>query len=268
MASLTAQAESIEPKGTHDNLSTQKNEGRKVGEHKSSAGVVDNNNYIRGTTDQGHGLYLKLRASTHTLPLHNPQQPTVTGPSRLGILEQHMTSSRRTDSFKPNDTQMSNKNEGSTMDSQESFTGGGDRIHHSTTDEESDTEQIAKMMKKDMSRWRYSFNFKDADVLFERGNFAYNHSGNRVYRDYIKTLQDEYIQCPKNDKHSIATKVLHYIKNTCGGRFLAYDTELSEEWEELSDDAARRKIGQSLREKNKRYLPPQRNRKNGKRTSV
>ena len=64
------------------------------------------------------------------------------------------------------------------------------------------------------------------------------------------------------------TKVLHFIKNTCGGRFMACDKEGSGNWGELSDDAARRKIGQSLREKNKRYMPPPRSRKNSKRNNT
>jgi hypothetical protein len=81
-------------------------------------------------------------------------------------------------------------------------------------------------------------------------------------------LQDEYVRSKKNDKVSVATKVLHFIKNTCGGRFMACDKEGSGNWGELSDDAARRKIGQSLREKNKRYMPPPRSRKNSKRNKI
>jgi hypothetical protein len=78
-------------------------------------------------------------------------------------------------------------------------------------------------------------------------------------------VQEKYTLCKKSEKHLIITQVMHYIKTTCGGRFLSFDAEGSGKWEELSESATRRKIGQSLREKNKRYLPPARNRKNGQR---
>ena len=102
--------------------------------------------------------------------------------------------------------------------------------------------------------------YTDQDVLCERGNFSYNHPGNKAYRTFVKSLQDQYVSSKKNDKVAITTKVLLYITKTCGGRFLGHDEEGGGGWKELSEDEIRRKIGQSLREKNKRYVPSPRKR--------
>jgi hypothetical protein len=74
-------------------------------------------------------------------------------------------------------------------------------------------------------------------------------------------LQDQYIASKKNDKILITTKVYEYITKTQGGRFLGHDEDGgSGGWRELSEEEIRRKIGQSLREKNKRYVPAPRKR--------
>jgi hypothetical protein len=99
--------------------------------------------------------------------------------------------------------------------------------------------------------------FNQNDVLCERGNFSYNHPGNKKYRAFVKSWQDRYTTSKKNDKVLITSRVLDYVKRECGGRFMGHDEEGPlGSWRELSDEEARRKIGQSLREKNKRYIAP------------
>jgi hypothetical protein len=135
---------------------------------------------------------------------------------------------------------------------------------HSSSKDDYSSEDISKEEKKKKHYVRDYDKFNDTDVLFERGNFSYNHPGNKNYREYVKSLQDRYITSKKNDKVAVTTRVLDYIQKECGGRFLGHDED-GGSWRELTPEEARRKVGQSLRERNKRYLPPARSRKNTKR---
>ena len=127
-----------------------------------------------------------------------------------------------------------------------------DDNHHQTDSDRNNTDQVSRAKEQNQPRLRFLDNFKDSDVLFERGNFSYNHPGNKTYRDYIKSLQEKYISSTKSDKVAIVTKVLDYIHMTCGGRFLASTEDSEMGWVEITNESALRKIGQALREKNRK----------------
>jgi len=223
----------------------------------------------RATENSQEGVMKPRVSAKHSLPLQRPTEltnQTLVEIKRKTYKQRMASLAKHSDSIKPksiHDNLSHQYNERYALNTGDSFSGDDDDDDKSS--DEVFSERSPKDQKLKVPCWRNSSCFKDADVLFERGNFTYNHPGNKVYREYVKSLQDEYIRCRKNDKVSVATKVLNFIKNTCGGRFMACDKEGSGEWEELSDEAARRKIGQSLREKNKRYMPPARSRKNSKR---
>jgi len=242
-----------------------------INENKDSIrfanGSTDESDHGRGfhhSKEQDHELLLKLRSDNNSFPALQKVSNTHDMANSGSVSEQYQRFLTHGIPAEVHSTSV--HDECRTVSSQDSLTGiraENDHAHHSFLDDDGQGRFLYSHAT--IPHWRYSFNFDESDVLFERGNFAYNHPGNRVYRQYIKSLQDEYMKCKKQYKHLITNKVLHYIKVIRKGRFLAFDAEGSGQWEELSEDSARRKIGQSLREKNKRYMPPPRSRKNSKR---
>ena len=144
-----------------------------------------------------------------------------------------------------------------------SFTVNNDKQQQTDSDQIS-TDEISRKRKKKKKkqekqksrskpRSQESKYFNDQDVLFGRGNFTYNHPGNKKYREYVKSMKSEYFSKRKCDKMAVADKVLDHIQNICGGRFLSNDKDKEGSWVVLSNVEARKKIGQSLREKFKQY---------------
>jgi hypothetical protein len=134
---------------------------------------------IPNPSDKAEGAPRPRAGTKNLLPLQRPSQPT----AQFKTYEQRMASlTTQSDSLKPKgilDDVLLQKNEGFAIGSHETSS-------YSTS--EDDYSEKAPTDQKILPRWRNSSCFKDADVLFERGNFTYNHPGNRVYRDYIKTV--------------------------------------------------------------------------------
>eukprot|EP00553_Chaetoceros_curvisetus_P014730 CAMPEP_0204647740 /NCGR_PEP_ID=MMETSP0718-20130828/6672_1 /ASSEMBLY_ACC=CAM_ASM_000674 /TAXON_ID=230516 /ORGANISM="Chaetoceros curvisetus" /LENGTH=103 /DNA_ID=CAMNT_0051670391 /DNA_START=372 /DNA_END=683 /DNA_ORIENTATION=+ len=93
------------------------------------------------------------------------------------------------------------------------------------------------------------------DILLGRGGVSNNHCGNRVYRDLLDGCKSRYqILSTKNEKKRFTSDVLKYIKgpNYGGGRFVEPSATTSGyPFREISDQRARVKISQFLREKKK-----------------
>jgi len=88
----------------------------------------------------------------------------------------------------------------------------------------------------------------NTDVLFGRGAFAYS-KGNKNFRVLIKSWRDEYQRAPKMEKSDITQLIVDIVhKQEQPGRFLKLDT-VKKLWIEVSDDVAREKVRQALREK-------------------
>lgn len=84
-------------------------------------------------------------------------------------------------------------------------------------------------------------------ILLGRGGGSNNHHGNKVYQSVVEAHAVDYLKCSKrNNKTNIAWEIVHQLKQQ-GSRFLRKDPN-SNTWEEVSDDEARRKVSQRLRE--------------------
>lgn len=83
--------------------------------------------------------------------------------------------------------------------------------------------------------------------MFGRGGHANNHGGNRTYHALLETRAWEYSRLDgRNAKTKLAWEVVHEMKDE-GMRFLQRDKKTGSYFE-ASDDDARRKISQRLRE--------------------
>ena len=88
----------------------------------------------------------------------------------------------------------------------------------------------------------------DQDVIMGRGGKANHHPGNVKFRDTIKANRSIYRSIfLKNIKTQMTMEILDMIKGD-GVRFLDFD-KASGRWFEVSDERARQKISQCLREK-------------------
>lgn len=264
----SSHSECVQPNDPHDSSFTDE---RQMGSpHSVTVGF--HNQGLHDNSAENQQLLLKQQARSHfSLPI-----PWIIPEKTYGHdSERHVIpSTARSDDFIPKDTQKNNLIESqlSVNESIDDDSCNDDNI----SQEDSSTDSIStEVQRKDKTRRSLkamklkcrsgdlfeneilpkkcrishsSSSFNDADVLFERGNFACNHPGNKVYRDFVKELQDEYMQLRKNDKHIVTTRVLDFVKKARGGRFLVCDKEGQGQWEELSDKAAKRKIGQCFRD--------------------
>lgn len=88
------------------------------------------------------------------------------------------------------------------------------------------------------------------DVLLGRGRGHVNNPGNQRLRFAVEMHADRYNDpsTPRAEKTAITLTIVHFIKH-CGtqrGRFLRRD-EIQDCWFEISDEAARLKVGNALR---------------------
>ncbi|CAB9528778.1 expressed unknown protein [Seminavis robusta] len=85
------------------------------------------------------------------------------------------------------------------------------------------------------------------DIMMGRGGMSNNHPGNKHYHTVLETRAWEYSQLKgRNAKTDLAWEVFHQLKRE-GARFLKYDKPTGE-YIEASNDDARKKISQRLRE--------------------
>jgi hypothetical protein len=167
---------------------------------KSSSAGVDEKG-IFSAREEDYELLLKLRNSTNCLL--SLQHVSNANQTNQRASEQRMKSSKKqVFNIKAKSKYEHSKDETRMMSSQQSFVEGDDDNdngqHHSSSDEDNGSDSNSNVVP----HWRYSLNFKDADVLFERGNFAYNHAGNRVYREYIKEVSLFALPVVKNTSSS------------------------------------------------------------------
>ena len=85
------------------------------------------------------------------------------------------------------------------------------------------------------------------DVLMGRGSRINNHPGNIKFRNFIKANRHVYQSLAKRLRTQMAKDFLQILKNE-GVRFLRFD-DMTQSWHEVSDERARQKISQCLREK-------------------
>ena len=89
----------------------------------------------------------------------------------------------------------------------------------------------------------------DSDVLLGRGAGVNVHIGNRRFRQLVNHYRSAYQNAAKLEKASIARTIVDIIRtSTPQGRFLSKDPERPGAWVEVSDDRAREKASQALRE--------------------
>jgi hypothetical protein len=87
----------------------------------------------------------------------------------------------------------------------------------------------------------------DKDVLLGRGGRSGNHPGNKRYLALKDTMQAEYFVAEKNDKKVISQKLVDIVNKEWKGRFLKLNNG---QWVEVSNEKARQKASQALRELN------------------
>jgi len=87
------------------------------------------------------------------------------------------------------------------------------------------------------------------DVLLGRGGRTNNHDGNQRYLCAKAVLQPRYLAAIKPDKTAISQELVDAVTKW-GGRFLKQDKNHPERWYEVSDQVARKKASQTLREIN------------------
>lgn len=88
----------------------------------------------------------------------------------------------------------------------------------------------------------------DQDVIMGRGGKANHHPGNVKFRDTIKANRPIYRSMVSNNFKTQMTLSILYMLKADGVRFIYFD-KASERWFEVSDERARQKISQCLREK-------------------
>lgn len=85
----------------------------------------------------------------------------------------------------------------------------------------------------------------DNDILSGRGAGINLHPGNIYYRNLIQSYKVQYVHSDPGQKKHIIKCVFNTAKQY--GRFLKFDP-ITEEWKEVPDEEARKKVGQALRE--------------------
>jgi hypothetical protein len=86
-----------------------------------------------------------------------------------------------------------------------------------------------------------------SDVLFGKDKSVQEHTGNIRYLNLITEYWDRYDGAKKVEKKSITAEMVELVKKT-GGRFLKIEDSL---WVEVSDVAAREKVGNAFRDRRK-----------------
>lgn len=85
----------------------------------------------------------------------------------------------------------------------------------------------------------------DLDVVCGRGKGSYNKPGNKRFRAIVKDHIPEYVAArTKFDKSTLLQKIIDTIREEA--RFIKQGKDGS--WYEISDDAAREKVGHTIRE--------------------
>lgn len=84
------------------------------------------------------------------------------------------------------------------------------------------------------------------DVLCGRGGLTNSHIGNKRFRYIVAEYQQEYLHSRKNEKKTIARKIVARTKEN-GGRFLQRSAN-SSVWSEVTQKKALEKTSQALRE--------------------
>lgn len=98
-------------------------------------------------------------------------------------------------------------------------------------------------------------NPRATDILFGRGGHVNHHKANQYYLELVSDRKEQYQNCKKVEKASIAWDVIRQLKDqTPSPRFLKkdYSTGL---WHVVKDSEVRRKISQCLRERAAPVLP-------------
>ena len=98
-------------------------------------------------------------------------------------------------------------------------------------------------------------NPRATDILFGRGGHVNHHKANQYYLELVSDRKDQYQNCKKVDKASIAWDIIRQLQDqTPCPRFLKkdYSTGL---WHVVKDSEVRRKISQCLRERAAPVLP-------------
>ena len=89
----------------------------------------------------------------------------------------------------------------------------------------------------------------EVDVLCERGAASNKHEGNLVYLDYVRSLREQYRKLPNDKmKTNLIMNVIEWVHRR-GGRFLKRKEKDSDLWFEITEKAAREKVGQALRDR-------------------
>lgn len=85
------------------------------------------------------------------------------------------------------------------------------------------------------------------DVICARGKRAYNHQGNKYFREHIKLYASKYsVLTTKLERTVLLSEIVEWI-NGKGSGFVKVDRDTGV-WYEVSDLLAREKIGQQIRE--------------------
>lgn len=95
---------------------------------------------------------------------------------------------------------------------------------------------------------------KDCDVLLARGGKGNHHQGSKHYRRLINEQRDFYQSLPDSErakKKSISWNIVQHLKKTTGARFIH---KKKGQYLIMTDQEARNKISQALREKNERVM--------------
>ena len=89
---------------------------------------------------------------------------------------------------------------------------------------------------------------RPGDVICAKGKYSFNHEGNKKFRVVIEKTTSEYYSCAsKQRKTSMVMAVVRKIRSDPDGGFIRKDSKTGL-WYEIGEDAAREKVGQSLRE--------------------
>ena len=90
--------------------------------------------------------------------------------------------------------------------------------------------------------------FEPSDILFGRGPTYYNHPGNKIFRQIIKSYAIYYQNdIPKSMKRACIDMVWEALVSV-GCRFLLLNSNADSCWIVASNEIARKKIGHSLRD--------------------
>jgi hypothetical protein len=88
----------------------------------------------------------------------------------------------------------------------------------------------------------------DSDVLCGRGAITNYHVGNVRFRNLVKSYKPQYLAAPKLQKAAIAQQIVNIIRTTNPpGKFLQQNSA-NGCWNEISNEKAREKTSQALRE--------------------